>query len=80
MQPRLQPSHNLKMFPGRRGEDDLKARGTFSCCYLPVPQREKTLPAPAPSATREHPVVPSSSRSAQRWGRSSADLQPPKCC
>lgn len=55
MQPGLQqPGHDLKTFPGRRREDELKARGTFSCYHLPAPLWEKTLPAPAPSAGQEH--------------------------
>lgn len=61
MQPGLQqPGHDLKMFPGWRREDELKARGTSSCCHLPMLLWEKTLPAPAPSAGQEHQTVPTS--------------------
>lgn len=61
MQPGLQqPGHDLKTFPGWRREDELKARGTFSCYHLPVPLWEKILLAPAPSAGQELQTVPSS--------------------
>lgn len=61
MQPGLQqPGHDLKMFAGRRREDELKARGTFSCYHLPVPLWEKTLPASVASAGQEHQTIPSS--------------------
>lgn len=43
MQPGLQrPGHVLETFPGRWREDELKARGTFSCYNLCTPPWEQT--------------------------------------
>lgn len=87
MQPGLQqPGHNVKMFAGRRREDELKARGTFSCYHLPVPLWEKTLPAPVPSAGQEHQTIPSScpgsvwhNTTVSGYTQSSAYPQPQTC-
>jgi len=83
VQPGLQqPGRDLKTFPGWRREDELKARGTFSCHHL----WEKTPPAPAASAGREHRTVPSSwpgsaghPTTVSEHTQSLANPRPPKC-